>query len=373
METNTSDVNHLDADVLLPPRKRLLAGLKRQNSDVNPRTPTSSSNSGTDFDARYSNFMKSHPNLSYEEIVESSRSAAADAAKVAQAARATAEEKATKAAKAVAAAKIAIELVAAVEEIANGDKYLKKNKMKKQVEVQTLYDKAKGTQVPKTDEELARKLHQAINSSPRISKTASESKHHKHKKLKSASSFEKASVNYVGTDLQGHQSSSSNSNGIAGGMARDGSAQAAAYVEKVDLNLPKFSRPDGQKLESGERLKLNESDNLIKENGEADSDRLGEKIGEDDDSGLSKKKMRIKQKKLPLSICSIKDLGTPKEDPRTLLVTDNERKKINGTGKSMYSVGPPGETGVPVERTAMWKCQAFKAPACVKQNKVMQS
>ncbi|KAJ6990507.1 hypothetical protein NC653_018922 [Populus alba x Populus x berolinensis] len=33
MEANICDINHLDADVLLPPRKRLLAGFKKQSSD----------------------------------------------------------------------------------------------------------------------------------------------------------------------------------------------------------------------------------------------------------------------------------------------------------------------------------------------------
>jgi hypothetical protein len=34
MDANICDVNHLDADVLLPPRKRLLAGLKKQSSEA---------------------------------------------------------------------------------------------------------------------------------------------------------------------------------------------------------------------------------------------------------------------------------------------------------------------------------------------------
>ncbi|KAL3525169.1 hypothetical protein ACH5RR_013541 [Cinchona calisaya] len=381
MESNTCDINHLDADVLLPPRKRLLAGLKRQNSDLNPQTPTSYCNVGSEFDNRVNNLMKSrlsNPNLSNEEIVEASRLAAIEAAKAAQAARANAEEKAAKAVKAVAAAKSALELVATVsEEIDNGEKYLKKNKMKKHVQVQALYNKPRGTQTWKTDEELARKLHRAINSSPRILKntSTSDSKSHKHKKLKRSSSFEKTGVNNGGT-VHVNQPSISNGNGIAGGMDRDGSVQDG--VTRVDLNIPKFNKADGRKMESREKLKRSKSDILIKENGEPDTVHLRMKVGEDDNSGLGQKRGKIKQKKLPLSICSIRDLGNPKEDlkSKSLSSTDNNRNKVNepnGTSKSMFSVGPSSESVMPVERTSIWKCQAFKAPACVKQNKVMQS
>lgn len=380
MEANTCDINHLDADVLLPPRKRLLAGLKRQNSDVNPQTPTSASNAGSEFDSRINNLMKSHlsnPNLSNEEIVEASRLAAVEATKAAQAARATAEEKAAKAAKAVAAAKSALELVATVsEEIDNGEKYLKKNKMKKHVQVQTLYNKPRRTQGWKTDEELARKLHRAINSSPRILKntSTSDSKSHKHKKLKRSSSFEKTAVSNGGPILHVNQVLASNGNGIAGGMDHDGSVQDG-YMAKVDLNIPNFNKADGQRMESRDMLKHSKPDLLIMENGEPDAVQSSLKVGVDDDSGLGKKKGKIKQKKLPLSICSIRDLENPKEDlkSKSSSTTDNNRTKVIGNSKSIFSVGPSSEGVMPVERASMWKCQAFKAPACVKQNKVMQS
>ncbi|KAL3527305.1 hypothetical protein ACH5RR_011961 [Cinchona calisaya] len=380
MEGNTCDVNHLDSDVLLPPRKRLLAGLKRQNSDVNPQTPTACNNVGSELDARVSNLMRSHlsnPSLSNEEIVEASRLAAVEAAKAAQVARATAEEKAAKAAKAVAAAKSALELVATVsEETDNGDKYLKKNKMKKHVQVQTLYNKPRGSQNSKTDEELARKLHRAINSSPRISKNTatSESKGPKHKKLKRSSSFEKTAVNNGGTVLHANRPSTSNGNGVVGGMDNDDSVQDG-YMARVDLNIPKFNKADGQKMDSREMVKYSKTDLLIKENGESDTVQLRVKVGEDDDSGLGKKRGKIKQKKLPLSICSIRDLENPKEDlkSKSLPSADKYRNKFNATSKSTFSIEPSVERVIPAERTSTWKCQAFKAPACVKQNKVMQS
>ncbi|KAL2348700.1 hypothetical protein Fmac_002700 [Flemingia macrophylla] len=145
---NVCDVNHLDADVLLPPRKRLLAGLKKQSSDgaaspspslvvascvtVSEAASSSPSSYSGEFEARLKNLLNSHsnnPNLTPEEVVEASKAAAVTAAKVAKAARAAAEEKAEIAAKAVAAAKRALDLVASFSEeaVSSRERNLKKN------------------------------------------------------------------------------------------------------------------------------------------------------------------------------------------------------------------------------------------------------
>ncbi|XP_076894738.1 uncharacterized protein LOC143547127 [Bidens hawaiensis] len=310
MEGNVFGVNHLDSDVLLPPRKRLLACLKKQNSDMNvSQNPNlilsspSECNSLDLIDTRIGYLLKPHlsnNNPSQEEIVEASRTAAEVAAKVAMVARAAAQEKAVIAARAMAAAKKALELVG------NGDdgvemrsfaEQLKKNKAKKQVDVQMLYDNDNNkpgfeinninTNNHKTnDEELARKLHQTINSSPRISKSgASDVKKHKHKKLKTL---------------------------------EDGRVSNAKEVE----NVTKSNVGNGSKVKAG-----------------------------DDDVTISRKRGRMKQKKLPLSICHDKDQANPKED----------------VSKSPSSLGPAAS-----ERGPLWKFQAFKAHACVKRNKVMQ-
>ncbi|XP_042972944.1 uncharacterized protein LOC122304743 [Carya illinoinensis] len=130
----------------------------------------------SDFETRLNNLLSSHsnnPNLTPEEIVEASKSVAIAAA---EAARAASEEKAAKASKAMAAAKSALDLVASfTEEAASKEKYLKKNRLKKHLPVWLLYKKYQPIENNKTDEELACKLHQAINSSPRISKNASSS------------------------------------------------------------------------------------------------------------------------------------------------------------------------------------------------------
>lgn len=175
MEANGCDVEQADADVLLPPRKRLLAGLKKQNSDtkgvshVSSTAAPSSSSSGA-FDAHLNSLISVHsnPNLSPEEIVEASRSAALAAAKIAKAARAAAEEKAANAAKAVAAAKSALDLVASFSNEGNhNETSLKRNKLKKHVPVHSLYERNRLIANCKTDEELARRLRRVMNSSSR--------------------------------------------------------------------------------------------------------------------------------------------------------------------------------------------------------------
>ncbi|KAG8390337.1 hypothetical protein BUALT_Bualt01G0073100 [Buddleja alternifolia] len=311
MEANTCNVNYLDDDALLPPRKRLLAGLKRQNSDVNSPASSTPTSAGSENDAHLNYLLSSHlsnPSISYEEIVEASRFAAIEAAKVAEAARANAEEKAEKAAKAVAAAKSALELVAC---LADKEKSVKKNKIKKHVPVEALYNKRKRKTNCRTDEELARNLHRAINSSPRTVKNSSSSctKSHKLKRLKS------------------------NEKGVIGEVDIEGP------IKKIDIVTEDLNRSEPDK---GDRLRLDNGagpskiDRLNLENGEVD------KFSESLDS-FGKKRGRIKQKKLPLSICSFKDQAGPKKELK------------------------PRDSLMPVERTSTWKCQSFKA------HKVMQS
>ncbi|KAL7107076.1 hypothetical protein ACP275_06G031300 [Erythranthe tilingii] len=310
MESNTCDVNNLDTNALLPPRKRLLAGLKRQSS---PSTES-------EYDARLNDLLRSHLSNPLDEIVEASRSAATKAAKVAEAARANAEQKAVKAAKAVAAAKNALDLVAALSE--ESDKFQKKNRTKKHVPVQALYNKkkkgkgkGKGKASCRSDEEMARELHKAINSSPRTlrkSPDADSSKNRKNKKMKIAN----AAIN---------------GNGL--GKRID--------MLMVDLNTSEHDRDEGVSLDNGE----------VPENGEVGAESL---------DSFGKRRRRIKQKKMPLSICSSRDQSSssPKEETKT---------------HQLFSVENSSNSLIPIERASMWKCHAFKAPACLAQNKVMQS
>lgn len=316
MEANVCDVNRLDSDVLLPPRKRLLACLKKKNSDINgnPNSPPTCTPLSK-LDTRISYLLRAHlstDNPSQEEIVAASRSAAEVAVKVAMAARAAAEEKAVIASKAMAAAKKALELVAIVEDQettpSSPEQDSKKNK---QVEVQMLYTNKKprlenGNKT--NDEELARKLHQAINSSPRISKSGvpSEVKGHKHKKISENGRISNGSV-------------------VGEGMISVSPSSNDKEVENTT---------NGERIQTQSKVKS----------------------CDDDMTTFGRKRGRMKQKKLPLSICHDRDQANPKEDQ---------------TSKSSLSVGPTPGNSV-VERN-LWKCQAFKASPCVKQNKVMQS
>ncbi|KAL4367118.1 hypothetical protein GQ457_05G005950 [Hibiscus cannabinus] len=348
MEANVCDINHLDADVLLPPRKRLLAGFKKQALNANgasdqpivassasspsPASP-SSATSSSDVDAHLNNLLSSrfnNPKLSPEEIFEASREAAIAAAKAAEAARAAAEEKAAIAAKAIAAAKSALDMVATFSEHADcKDRYLKKNKFKKHVPVQVLYQKHQPIENSSVDEDLVQRLHRAINSSPRISKASpiSEWKGRQHKRPKSLPTLEGTKVPNGGIVLRGSPSSTSN----AGTMA--------AKIDSDDLvkEYVKISN-------------YGKSGQSVLDNGEAESGYSKEKACEDAYSS-SKKRGRVKLKKLPLSICSYKD-------------------RVNLKEEAIVKSSPLMEKNM---GTPLWKCQDFKAPACIEQSEVMQS
>lgn len=281
MEGNTCDIDHLDSDVLLPPRKRLLAGLKKQIFDVYPCIPSSPTDDimGFEFDIRLNDLLKFHSgdcNRSIKEIVEASRVAALKAVELAKAARAVADEKAAKAAEAMAAAKSAMELVATVSEVVTDkDNYSKKNKSKKHVPVQMLYNKkCKVTKDCRTDEDLARTLSRTKNST-------SASRNDKHKRLKSSFPSENAKLQNVSTSWEGNQPSTSNGFDIAGTKPSKGPSQEKELI----------------------RVDLNKADCKKKENGKIEPMNSKEEIGElsDDICSADKKKRQMKQKKLPLS------------------------------------------------------------------------
>lgn len=357
MEANLCD-NNLDADVLLPPRKRLLAGLKKQNIVGSSHVP-STSVILSEFDIQLNNMLKSHLNKSPEEIAEVSRSAAEAADKVAKAARAAAGNKAEIAAKALAAAKSALDLFGMMsEETSSRENYLRKNKMKRQVPVDILYNKKQRVE---TDEKLARDLHRAINSSPRTTKNSSTAdlKSVKHKRLLKSLSSQKLRYNNEGTMWEGHRPPVSNGNGTTDKLYSEGSAQGT-YVVRIDEDISKSNKVDKYKMT----------------NGEAVSSPSGEKMKEvlEDPSSLGRKRGRIKQKKLPLSVCNFRDQENPKEQMkhRSLSLPGENMSKDTAGNKHLFSVGPASSSVMSIERSATWKCKEFKAPACVKQNKVMQ-
>lgn len=164
-------MDSLDINTRLPPRKRLLAGLRKENSDFDFSIPSSRL-----FDHLRS-LVKSG-NSSPEEIMEASKLAASEATEAAALAKATALEKAAAAVKARDVAKNALELLTSISEnelVKKGCVSRMKLK-KKHVPIKLLYKNKQSVGSGETDEELAKRLHRAINSSPRISNNS-------HKKL----------------------------------------------------------------------------------------------------------------------------------------------------------------------------------------------
>ncbi|KAE8703849.1 putative srpk [Hibiscus syriacus] len=341
MEANICEINHLDADVLLPPRKRLLAGFKKQASNANatsdqpiaasstsspspPSPPSpSSATSSSDVDAHLNNLLSprlNNPNLSPEEIFEASRTAAIAAAKAAEAARAAAEEKAAIAAKAIAAAKSALDMVATFSEDAGSkDRYLKKNKIKKHVPVQVLYKKHQPIENSRVDEDLAQRLHRAINRSSRISKGSpiSEWKGHQHKRPKSLPTLESTKVPNGGIVLRGSPSSTCN-----------GSTMEA------EINSDDLVREHVKVANEGK------SGQSVLDNGEAESGYSKEKACKEAyPSG--KKRGTLKLKKLPLSVCSYRDRVNHKEE----MITESSPLMEKNMGNPTVVVKPVFSSG----------------------------
>lgn len=384
MDANEYNTNHLDADVRLPPRKRLLAGLKKQSCsestspcshENNPSPspspspcPSFSASPLSEFDVRLNNLLKSYKNgsnMSPGEIAEAAGSAAATAAKAAEAARAAAEEKASIAAKAVAAAKSALDLVASVsEETSSKDKHQKKNKLKKHVPVQLLYKKYQPVESCGTDEELARRLHRAINSSPRIAKPSqgSDTKNQKHKKLKFSPPSEKSSIanGTSAKDGNGKLPSAGDGDVTEGGMDFEGSNEEPVTV-KIDDKVSKSTKPDDVEVNSGEMASIHSKEKTLEPS--------------DDVCTNGRKRGRIKQKKLPLSLCSSKDQSNPKEDQNLTNSVFIKARPDKSTPRhvALLSLEPPAESVASLEVAPTWKCQDFNVSQCLKQDKVVQS
>lgn len=357
MESNICDINQLDeADVLLPPRKRLLAGYKKQSSDANGNhnveshqpvivsSSSSSSPSGSS-SSEYArlNSLLSNSSLSNEEIAELAKSAASAATKAAEEARAAAEEKAIIASRAMAAVKSALALVDSFNQENNSkEKSPKKNKLKKHVPVQLLYKDHQTGEDDNADEELARKLHRAMNSSPRISKnvSGSDSKDHKHKKLKSSPAAERVRISNGGIVLGRNPASMSSEHTVIGNMDSEN-------------EVSKFEKT--QQLENG--------------NGEMSHRTL------DETNTPGRKRGRLKLKKMSLSSCTSRDLINSKEEKmiKPTPLADKNMGNPTSSRRPLFSMEHSDAAVGPIESAPTWKCQEFKPPACIKQNKVMQS
>lgn len=363
MEANGGcDINHLDNDVLLPPRKRLLAGLKKQNSESkthNNLQGVSNSNPLHGFESHINELMKSCKNgsrMTLEEIAEAARLAAVAAAKAAAAARAAAEEKSAIAAKAIAAAKSAMDLVASFsDESGVKEKKHKKKKLKKDVPVPLVYKKNQHSENCRTDEELARRLHQVMNSSPRISKhsSGSDSKNPKHKKLKILPTIENDRIPDGVPLKEGKIPFECSKDNVARESNAEGSYEEICL--KVDDKASKSSTSD-----------------LIQENGtEAESSDMKEKLVDISDGMYTydRKRGRIKQKKLSLSLFSFKESTNTSSSMSAVVTAD----KSTGNASPLPPAEPNTDGILSTECGPTWKCQDFKVPQGIKQNKPVHS
>uniref|UniRef100_A0A2P2NMI0 Uncharacterized protein n=1 Tax=Rhizophora mucronata TaxID=61149 RepID=A0A2P2NMI0_RHIMU len=120
------------------------------------------------------------------------------------------------------AAKSALALVASSPEVeaTSKEKYPKKNKLKKHVQVQLLYEKHLPVENHRNDEELARRLHRVMNSSSRNSKNSSTSGL-KGNRIKPG--CQKTGVSNGGVALGGNPHSVGNGHATVGDLDSEGS------------------------------------------------------------------------------------------------------------------------------------------------------
>ncbi|KAF5179999.1 Phd finger-like protein [Thalictrum thalictroides] len=350
---NMCGSNHLDADARLPPRKRLLAGLKKQNCDCSsPSSPISSSllTISSDMSNRLRDLLNAncnHSNHSADEIVEASRLAAITATKVAAEARAVAEEKAAVAAKAAAAARSALELVAS---FSVKKSRTRKDKLKKHVPVKVLYKKRKRGNKDETDEELARKLHRVMNSSPRITKSSSDQKVNNHKKHRKRLNFEKPMASNGGLSLEGKPPSTCNMNAEVGGVIQ------GENIVELDDDASECTKSDSVPMDS------------LHTNGEAEA---GYSMVQEDTVSTGRKRGRIKQKKLPLSLCTVRDREIVKEPKSKRLQSVKEPKaKSSTTDDSLLTVEPSTSADASIPT---WQKKEFSAPQCYAESNIMRT
>lgn len=358
MEANRCHADHININACLPPRKRLLAGLKSQSCE---NTSSSSHSSiSSDFAVHLREFLfvdSKKPHISPEQIVEASRSAALAAAEVAAAAKATALEKEAAAAQAIAAAKSALELVASVtKRSAIVESCQRRSKLRKHVPVKLLYKGHQLTENHESDEELARRLHRAMNSSPRISKNPVNSnwKIHSSKTHRQLPALGEA---MIFKDVY------------------EGISSPAIYERDVDAH-----ECAGYILERGSTSKLSEEVKLCTaETKRFDSlkivrERKGrKKCGHSPEAKgvIGGKRSRSKQKKLPLSLCTRRDCEKPKPKAESIGFSSTEEKCIAKTMPSS-AIQPSNKGKVSVESIEIWKHQDLAATKSFSESKILQ-
>ncbi|KAJ1260846.1 hypothetical protein BS78_10G263900 [Paspalum vaginatum] len=362
-----------DLNTHLPPRKRLLAGLRTAAPACDAAEPEllPSPLASGDLAARLrdmalaANASASSP----EEMIEVARAAAAAAADAAVAARAAAAEKAAVAAKARAAARAAMEFLDSFSRAGaasrNGLQFKVKSR-KKHVQVKMLYrpngtagDAPKPRRRKQSDEEIARNLHRAMNSSPRISPTGPP----KRPRITAGDAKDGIAADVA--------------NGGGGGDTCNGSS--IQVVIEADGGLPngcsegKHEGPDAAGEDSSRRT-ANSGGGIAGNAVEVGNLSAGRKV-------------KIKRKELLLNQHSGRETEEPKETEEaketepSLHSVGPDESKSNGNGKSKPTkklASPadtkgPGDGVAPMKITSLWKFKKLKTSHCSSDTKVLHN
>ncbi|KAF0902184.1 hypothetical protein E2562_014432 [Oryza meyeriana var. granulata] len=353
-----------DLNTHLPPRKRLLAGLRMAATPCGDAEPAPSALLTGDLAARLRQMMGSAnaSSSSPEEIVEAARSAASAAAEAAAAARATAAEKAAVAAKARAAARAAMEFLDSISRPGSSRNglQLKVKSRKKHVQVKLLYKpngrlegrggsftgdaSSKPRRRRESDEEIARKLHRAMNSSPRISFTGPKR------------------PRTIGGENGGVVDASNGSSAHPPTVEVSGITNGCSLGQSSDIPASFFKHEglDDDKNSSGHAAKSR----VIAGNG----------VGAGNLS--AGRKVKIKRKELLLNKHNSKDTKEAKEIEPSVDSIRYDESKSNGAEKRLNLVDakdPPCDGLAPMKISSVWKFKKFKTSHCSSDSKVLHN
>ncbi|XP_008812372.2 uncharacterized protein LOC103723269 [Phoenix dactylifera] len=332
-------MDSFDLNTRLPPRKRLLAGLKKEVCDCDFLFPFPFISS--DLSARLRDIINSATS-SPDEIIEAIKSVALATAEVAAAARATAMEKAAAAVKAKTAAKNALGLLDYISrsETARKGCPAKTKARKKHVAVKLLYRIKQPAGSQETDEELARRLHRAMNSSPRISCN-------KQKKLCGSGKEEVP---------KGSAVSNGNSTASCDKVVQFNNGHSVDNLEEKIVVCSKNDLFEREEDESGCSLEKHHHRSM-------------------DKGSSGGKKVKIKQKKLPLSQCNARDQGESKEAPSFVDHSVTEESELDHVERhSSFNNAKQSDDGqFSMIITSTWKCKKLKMSQCSSDSKILHA
>uniref|UniRef100_A0A0E0LFX2 Uncharacterized protein n=1 Tax=Oryza punctata TaxID=4537 RepID=A0A0E0LFX2_ORYPU len=352
-----------DLNTHLPPRKRLLAGLRMAAGDAHPPPPALLTG---DLAARLRHMMASanSSSSSPDEIVQAARSAASAAAQAAAAARATAAEKAAVAARARAAARAAMEFLDSISRPASSRNglQLKLKSRKKHVQVKLLYKPnghLEGRGGPtggdasskprrrgrETDEEIARKLHRAMNSSPRISFTGPKR------------------PRTIGGENGGVVDASNGSSAHPPTIEISAITNGCSLGQSSEIPAP-FSEHEGLDDDKGSSVHATTKSRAIAGNG----------VGAGNLS--AGRKVKIKRKELLLNQHNSKDTQEAKEIKPSIDSIQYDESKSNGAEKrlnQLVDAKDPGDGLAPMKISSVWRFKKFKTSHCSSDSKVLHN